>query len=680
MATNNRFAITDASWSVTGENDEGITNTVSYTPPIPKESFTQLQTDINAAVGGTLDLTGRAFAPTLAEVQSAGSDTGLSVRNGTGAPLTVTGGAIYGGLTLNFSGAGAVRNASLSSLAAVSWINPSGSSKIHDAEANEQPFMAVWPQAPEGMKYTPQTSNDNWIKVVVYNPPAEGYTEGTVYVDGDNKITGFQIANVADWQAFEAVLSTVEDADSMTMLYLAANNIVAEATFTYDNATKTVTFTSGPGLNYTGYLTFAVTGDRGLIVEDGQYVIETSAETVYYRPAPESTLRDVTFPVPFTAWADNFNPSSSFDGTSFYAGGGEYQLRAEGISGTVTLTNCTFQSANSAHVGIIENPVTIVGCTFDNSTGRGVSAAEGTTIQKSRFTGTAKSSGVLIQGRTEQTNPGGTPVAFTLIEDNFFSIPAANHGQGCSLYQGAWMNATVRHNIFMNCQRAFSHQGFGPDGGSIRASGGTFKFENNLVIHDYAPDAIPGGQATVSFNTSSYPPGVIYEQDIFIRNNTVLHDTDDPDLEVQTNSYTLEYFYNRYADNLQITNNFVGKWTSTKETVDGLTGPLAAAHTWRNIATRGGWNQTNNGSSGSGDVLLGSTAGWTANQSDYFDMTNLTAIGAAATYASDGGSIGHRWANSIGLSTATNPPVDWYDTYTAEAIPEDAGVANWGMN
>ena len=694
MSNLNRFTIDYTTWDLTADG-----TTIGAVGPVQKFSMTELQADVDNATGGSLELVGRIYAPTLAEIQSAATASDLSVSNTTGSPLTVNNGTIMGGLGLTFTGAGVVKEASLASLYAVSWVDPVGTSKLHDADATgEQPFLAVWPTPPAGMKYTPQTSNDSWIKVVVPNGPPE-YTEGIVYANvpgfppGESQdsstypwvdngttytgnVTGFQLVDAEDIAAFEAAYNAAADPTAWVMMYRTANNIVKETTFTYDAPSKTVTFTA-TGIPYAGYFTFAMTGDPGLIVEDGQYVIETVQEKVYYRPYPESTLSEVSYPVPFIAWSDSAKPATSFDGTSFFCGGGVYQFRSENTTaGTASVANCTFQTSNDAHVGAIEVPLIATDSSFDNSIGRGISGSEGSTIQRCRFTGTAKSSGLLLQGLSAAQSPAGVPVAHSLIEDNYFSIPAANHGQGCSLYQGAWMNATVRHNLFMNCQRAFSHQGFGPDGGAIlRATGGTFKFENNLVIHDYAPDVVPSGQATVSFNTQAYPPQVIYSQDIFIRNNTVVHDIDDPALSVKSGSYTMDYYPNRYGDNLQFTNNMAGKWTTTQETVGGLTGPLAQAKSTNNIATFGGFNQSDGGTT---DVLVGTDVGWSGDQGDYFIMDTLSVTGGAESHASDGGKVGFRWANNITLATATNPPVNWYSLYPAESIPEPAGLPFWG--
>lgn len=685
MSNSNRFTLDYTTWDLTADG-----TTIGNVGPVLKFGMTELQDEIDNAVGGELELLGKIYAPTLAEIQAAGSAAALSVRNTSGSALTVNNGTFFGGLGLTFSGAGVVKEASLASLYGVSWVDPDGTSKIHDADATgKQPFLAVWPTPPEGMKHTPQTSNANWLGVgTVYAnvpgfPPGESQDSttwpwidnGTTYA---GNVTGFQLVDAQDIIDFEAAYNAAADTDAWVMLYLSANNIVSETTFTYDAGTKTVTFTSA-GLTYAGYVKFAMTGDPGLIVEDGQYVIETVQEKVFYRPYPESSLNEVFYPVPYWLWDDAVVPATSFDGTAWYCGGSDYLYRAEGItSGSTVLNDCTFQTTNGSHVGCIDLPITVTGCSFDNSTGRGIAASEGSTIQRSRFTGTAKSSGVLIQGLTATQSPGGTAVAHSLIEDNYFSIAEANHGQGCSLYQGAWMNATVQHNLFMNCQRAFSHQGFGPNGGVIlRATGGTFKFENNLVIHDYAPDEVPSGQATVSFNTSSHPSGVIYDQDILIRNNTVVHDIDDVGLSVQTNSYTMDYYLNRYGDNLQFTNNMVGKWTTTKETVSGLTGPLSPANSIGNIATIGGFNQSAGGAT---DVLVGTDAGWSGDQGDYFIMDTLSVTGGAETHASDGGKVGFRWANNITLAVASDPPVDWYTQYPAEAIPEPAGLPFWGQS
>jgi len=699
MTNRNRFTLDYTTWSVTADG-----TTIGHDGPVAKLTMADLQAlvDDSATHGGNLDLAGKSFAPSLAEAQAAPSGSSLSVKNSSGSSLTVNDGIINGGLGISFTGLGAVKESDLSSLGAISWVTLSGNTKLFDGDAPEPPFLAAWPTPPVGMKYAAQTANSNWIEVIKANqtntpgivhcnvpdwasvtsstltgpdntsdtwPWTSGTgAEGDPIVTYSGVVTGFQILDTADKAAFEAVYNAATDPASWTMMYLSANNIVAETSFTYDSGTGTVTFAED-GLIYAGYVTFAITGDESLVTEDGQYVVDLSQSKLFYQPYAESTLTDVSYPIPFQTWEDltGSTNSTTFNRTEWYCGGGGYMYQCAGPTNSASsMNNCIFHTSTGSFIGASDTKIDVADCKFDNIVYRAISASEGSQIVRNQFRNTAKSSAVLIQGFTTAQN--GDPVAHTLIEDNFFNIPAANHGQGCSLYQGAWMNATVRHNLFLDCQRAFSHQAFGPNSGAIRA-GGVFKFENNLVLHNYAPDIVPSGQATVSFNSSPYPPGVPYTQTQSVRNNTILHNQEDSGLSTQSNSYRLDYYPSRYAETKYITNNLCGDWTTTKEDV-GL--GYVATNTVGNIITVGGPYAT---SDTVNNTVL--TPGG-ADQPSYFDWANLNQIGGAATGASDGGKVGHRWANSFTLAVANNLPDNWYTLYPAETIPEPNGFPTWG--
>jgi hypothetical protein len=706
MSNSNRFSLAYTTWNLSADGTE-----IGHVGPVANLTIAQLQEEIDNSTGGTVNLIGKAFSPSIDELTATNGGTGaagLSVSNTTGAELAVTGGVFKGGVTLAFSGAGPIKEADLSTIYGVDWVTPNGTSKIHDSTAAEPPYMAVWPEPPEGMKSVPQTANSEWIDIRSYNPTN---TQGTVYcnvvdyedvvpalasadtdqstypwsnpnfpnpafgepgepefitVGVEGKVTGFQIADATDKAGFDAVMAT---ATNPTMLYLSANNIVAETTFTYDNVTGTVTF-PGPGLTYAGYLLFAITGSVSLITEEGQYVVDTNSEKVFYQPVGGEMPNDVTMPLQFTFWENSNAPATSFTNSEFYGTGG-HAIRVE-QNPCGDISGCTFQTGNDSFINAVDQPLNLYDNSFDNVIYRGAQCSEGSDIQRNRFTGTAKSSGILIQGKTTATN--GSAVEHTTVKDNYFSIPQANHGQGISLYQGAWMNATVEHNLFVNCQRAFAHQGYGKDNSGILRQPGTFKFFNNLVLHDYAPDVVPSGQTTVSFNSYAWPGNLPFTQKQYIINNTILHDTEDPDLSVQIGSYSLDYYEARYSNDKRILNNLCGRWTSTKN----LDANTVAAKSDGNIATL-----TNITFQTQQAIIVGQDVGGVdmtgKDQTDVFEWDTLTQTAEALTSATDGGIVGHRWDNGITMVIASDPPTDWYTQYPALPIPEtDDGVAFFG--
>ena len=162
MSNSNRFTITGASWAVTAQDASGTNVSVSYSPPVTRESYTTLNNEI-ANASGTLDLTGRSFAPTAAEVAAATGRVSTAIMNTSGSELTITGGTYYGGVSLGWGladGSG-IRSASLAENInnnVSGYFDFDGTAKLHDEEANDVPFMAVYPTPPEGMKYSPATS------------------------------------------------------------------------------------------------------------------------------------------------------------------------------------------------------------------------------------------------------------------------------------------------------------------------------------------------------------------------------------------------------------------------------------------------------------------------------------------------------------------------------------------
>ena len=361
----------------------------------------------------------------------------------------------------------------------------------------------------------------------------------------------------------------------------------------------------------------------------------------------------------------------NFIGSKFFANGPGGAYVCEGSTNdNPTFTDCLMQTGYNG-VGAVNLRTTAIGSTFDNMRNRGVGGGEGTRLEKCRFTRDEKSSGSLIQCFDALTVPDpSTPVAESVIKDCYFNINEANHGQGFSLYQGAWMNATIEHNIFI-CQRAHSFQNFGAYGASARDAGGVYSFKNNLIIHNANadPNGI-GGQSTYSFNSGPYPDGETdtdWDMKVYICNNVVLSNMDDPDLIINFKDYTLDVGGMRYIERY-VTNNIVGRIVVAAEDLGNYPNALPT-YSGYNISTVGGWGMALNTEPGSTDVLVNTSAGWDGSQSDYYDWNSLTPTGAAATHASDGGAVGIRWNGNITLATALDPPADWYNTYSAQSLP-----------
>ena len=527
-----------------------------------------------------------------------------------------------------------------------------------------------------GSRFTNQTMTDAYDATNQTGPWQSGSgTAEDPIVNYTAYILGMTINEPAmQTQIENAVAGGIED---LTIMVLAAANIVSyHEVLSYNPSTHRLDFaTTNTGPYYPNYMSVAFTGNPDWITQEGHFCMTRSDEFVHYKPLPGSSGDSAILgmlPVMFSNRYPSTN-TMNFINSNFFANGPLGAYVCEGsTNNNPTFTNCLIQTGQNG-VNAVNTKMTAIGTTFDNMRARGVSSGEGTRLEKCRFTRDEKSSGALIQSFDSNAVPDpSTPVAESVIKDCYFNINEANHGQGFSLYQGAWMNATIEHNIFI-CQRAHSFQSFGSHGAAARNAGGVYTFNNNLIIHNANadPNGI-GGQPTYSFNSIPYPDGETdtdWDMKVYIRNNVVLSNMDDVNLISQFKDYTLDISGMHYTERY-VTNNIIGRLLVAAE--DLVTYPSSLpTYSGYNVSTVGGWQMALNTEPGSTDVLVNTSAGWDGSQSDYYDWDLLQPIGAAATHASDGGAVGIRWNNNITLATALDPPADWYNTYSAQALPAD---------
>jgi hypothetical protein len=245
-----------------------------------------------------------------------------------------------------------------------------------------------------------------------------------------------------------------------------------------------------------------------------------------------------------------------------------------------------------------------------------------------------------------------------------------------SVYKDSWQKATIEHNIFHNCGRAFSYQhqngSFGYEGNT-----GEFLFQNNLiVITDYF--APPSGQAGYSFNGAN---------DYFLYQEYLDHPSEPlQTVKILSNSlvYTQEVYDAAVADGtdmditvmVNIENHRLGPYIANNVcagvdvAVDGLRNPprpfLEAHHHANNLQTNPNGRYPN---------------AWAS--TDLPDLPNpavfshlagpdsLAVAGGYETAATDGGAIGIRW-DSIPTVTELKNGLSstWYIDHAASSVPD----------
>ena len=330
MANTNRFSLTDPSWSLTAQEINGATKTISYSPPVFRESYTTLQDEITNASTGTLNLTDRGFAPTVNEVSEAEDRIHTAIMNYSGGPLTIIGGTFFGGVSLGWglADSNGIRSADLAGNInndVANYFDFDGVAKLHDEEADDIPFMCTYPPTLESQKYAPATFNSgSWISVKsngeennnnvvhLYVPDWELVTNQTMTdaYDGTHEsgpwqsgsgteedpivnytayVLGMTINDPAMQTQFaEAVAGGIDD---LTIMVLAGPNVVTyHEVLSYNSGTHRLDFaTTDTGPYYPNYLSVAFTGNPDWITQEGHFCMTRSDKHVHYKPLPGSS-------------------------------------------------------------------------------------------------------------------------------------------------------------------------------------------------------------------------------------------------------------------------------------------------------------------------------------------------------------------------------------------------------
>ena len=284
---------------------------------------------------------------------------------------------------------------------------------------------------------------------------------------------------------------------------------------------------------------------------------------------------------------------------------------------------------------------------------RGAALQHGCVVERSFFSGMERSSALLIM--CSDSDDETEPVEMSIIRDCFFELPANNHGQGVSLYNNAWQNAIIEHNIFLNCQRAFSFQ----PGVFARTTPGIMRFENNLLVFDEQHDLPIGGQQTFSYNGGP-DLHLTSEQQVIIRSNTFIAN---PAIADENRRRWAMQIFSFKNSSRNIENNIVCSLDAPLEEPD-VTPQQNASNFMVDPFYGSAFSELDFSASGP--------------LSGFFDYAGLGAVGQAAYIATDGGRVGIRWGGDLSIGLIRDIPDDWFERWPALPVPiADTTATAW---
>ncbi len=692
MANKNRFVIEDVVWRLQADS---ATNSVEIEGGIPDQgsgpngvgearpenmgTWSDLQALIDVVPdGGVLDLRGQGFAP-IDNNDPFPTNTG-------GKDLIVVGGYLTGAkpLTSWTDEGGGVYSADIN----LSWLDDMRNYLVDDG-ADSPPALKVYPEAPAGYGDNRFSVNKNWLDVnknstgidngiievdlgddwaLVTDPPdLEGpmtthetwpwsyYNEEGKYVGVPGYITGWTVTDQALKDEITARVNSVGLSSVGINIHAGPNVTSFNQPSAWNPSTGEMSFANQFDIAYNGYMSFCMYGGQDLA--PGEYSIDINADKIYYRPvngAPETAampLRPHIFQIASSGQAD-----IQFYGTTFIGGSqGTYNasLLSKGTNGSrkITLRNCSFASGKYACYGTAND---VERCTFDRFESSAIITGPGCRIVNSTFRGMENKSAISDMG----DQIASTEIEPSLITGCYFSLPTTGHGQGISLYQDSWINATVENCIFFNTARAMSFQ---PYTKYPHFTEGSMKFNNNLIVTTSTVqdnNEVLSGQTVLAFNGAA-DTALDNTQLVEFRHNTIFADDTILTGSVATSySALLDKLRN---STLTLESNIAGRMMTAFESSNGLGGP---SNRFANLflpVNGAGINATSWGSTDLPQYLT---------TSDVFDRLTLTPKGQAATAAADGGPIGVRWSQIPTTAELETITVDWTETYIPETLPK----------
>jgi len=736
MPNETYFTITNDAWQLTAEASNGLEEQITVLPPDPTfETFDVLQAELDAIPdGGTLDLTGRYFGPTHGgtTLLSENSIITKTIKNGaiTGSLPVVwelradvddfligdleTQGALQ---ELSENGVGTVQGEALPYL-----IDFSG----NDADA----FIAVWPAPPQNRKRNGAAMNQNWFKVSWDDNPASNPL-GEIILDAEDVILGWRITDTDAAETIRTKMATLTvPITSITACFRSGANQVEDQFLTgyTDNGASGVEFTINTTMGYTGYFDFGLTGDRSFITQRGQYVVEyngnSDSRIIWDTRTNGNTTRLSYYGNAVTT--DKTNGVLTFDGTYFSGCSRKtgspaivlypatswdvYDLPAPPL----VFENCEFAWAHHAtrFYGKANK------CYWHDVRDYHISTCEGSTFTRNDFRSCERLSAISCLGRNsgdgDDDLPLATIVAPLIVEHNAIDCQITAHGQGLTMYTSAYLNATVEHNLFMNCTRAiafkYGNGNLSSDFG-IRTTPGVTKVRNNMMLYDQPtavgsrngqgiihmqgpggfplnidPNGEPFGWPTP--NTGPYPTLQYGRQYFLIQNNTIAY-----------NPYDATANPKQGGLKSTIGMNIAHEWSSKPMIVDNIMGYMVGPPTTADLVASNEFNKVhqyfddpstynwqtapsqnlNNiwhtpisvPCKATSDTAIAYDENETVSiQEAVFNYNDLQPASSYATAAHDSGRPGARWANypTIFDLRASTRASNWYDLYPAETL------------
>ncbi len=668
MAYRNRFTTSDLVWSIEAatENDSvqiqgGIPdqgtgpNGVGEARPATMGTWSSLQTLLDATPdGGSLDLRGQGFEP---------EDNTDPFPTNNNKDLIVVGGYLTAAKALSSwtDLGGGVYSSDIN----LSWLDDMRNYLV-DADQDDAPALKVYPAVPSGYGNNRFSVNSNWLKV---NSTSNGINNGTAQTDGGDDaqgelITGFTVTDPTLRNEITARVNAVGISSVGINIHAGPNVTAFRIPTAWDSNTGVMTFAEDFGITYNGYLSFCMYGGQDLA--PGEYSIDINNGKIYYNPVngvPQSAampLRPHIFEVSSGGLAD-----IQFYGTTFIGGSqGTYNasLLSARTDGTrkSTLKNCSFSFGKYACYGTAND---VERCTFYRLESSAIITGPGCRIVNSTFRGMENKSAISNMG----DQVGTTVIEPSLISGCYFSLPTTGHGQGISLYQDSWINATVENCIFFNCARAMSFQPYNSD---PHTTTGSMKFNNNLIVTNATVqpnNEVLNGQTVLAFN-GGVDTVLNASQLVEFRHNTLF--ADDTILTGSISTSFSAIMSNLINSSLTLESNVAGRMMTAFESDNGLGGP---SKRFANLFLPINGSAIGTTSWGSTDLPFFNTT------SDVFDRLTLTTQGVATTAAADGGSIGVRWSSIPTQAELENITVDWTDTHIPQTLPRATSYSTaWG--
>ena len=618
-----------------------VTITTTSVPEV-WESFSTLQGEIDAAPSNsTLDLTGRLFGAVPGDA---------SIRDNN-KPLTITGGAISAALPQAWSNP--VSGSITADLTEETVI--SGSAPLIDRESTMIPRLATWPEPPAAMLPYPTDTNENWITVT------GSATNGIIHTDeGDNAngatITGFEITDPTTLAYINSGIGGLTASSLCVFHHSSSNRVAAAQMVSWNPTTGVAVLNAAETLEYNGYFSMAFTGNAAFMRYPGDYVIDQSLNQAIYRPNGSSGEKAMVSLTMDQIWRSDWPADLTFNGVEFFGNTNTIWSRAvgESIRGSVVFNDCYFHEAGVA----ISGDADCYDCRFIQLVERGITGPDGLTIERCYFKDVLHSSAISALCDSGDDDP----VLTTTVRDCYFTMPSSDHGQALSLYKNSWQNATIEHNLFVNCQRNIAFQPQGP----LRSTPGVCKFENNLMIYDSQLKGPTAGQVSWAFNGLA-DDNLTSAQQVIIRSNTML---------MSPSVYALDNDDGRWAltvmklnnSTVNVENNFLGAIQDSAEDQTNFPARVPHKHA-NNLLLRppfvNGGTSLYGASFAETDLPSSSTV-YTDYVSDYENLTLATGLTTAAT---DGGTVGVRWTSTPTVSEALDAPYDWYTQWSAASVP-----------